>query len=129
MATKTANGKHTLIEHLVELLAKEFAVVYDIFLYVIFSCHLLYRKITITCRSTVIFPTDNMKIHFSAILIAFVLLSKARNQSVEAMPVMNLCYSNEVNVLLLLRIMKRYAVQVNAITYADGAFAKNALLI
>ena len=129
MTTKTANGKHALIEHLIEFVAKKFAVIYHIFLYAIFSCHLLDRKITIAGRSTVIFPTDNMKIHFSAIQIAFVILSKARNKSVEAMPIMNFRYGNKMNVLQLLRIMKRYAVQVDAITYADGAFAKNALLI
>ena len=129
VATKTAYGKHALVEHLVELIAKKFSVIYDIFLYAIFSCHLLDRKITITCGSTIVFPTDNMKIHLSAIRIAFVILSKARNKSVETMPIMNFRYGNKMNVLLLLRIMKRNAVQVDTIAYADGAFAEDGFLV
>ena len=91
-----------------------------ILLNTIFPRHFLYCKITIAGRSAVIFPTYNVEIHFPAIRIPLVVLSKPCHKSVKAMPIVYFSHSDKMYIILLLWIMQGNAVKVNAIADANS---------
>lgn len=129
VTSKTANGKHTLVEDIIQLFAKQSSMMDNVRRYPIFFSSLTDGEIAIAGSTSVVFPSHHVQEYPTPVGMLPVILAHTGYKAIEAMPVMYLGYRHKMNVLLRGGTVQRNTVQIDAIADTYRTLPENTRLV